>query len=169
MTTSPETFGLSASEQCIFGCLGDTLCVIIFIHCFSYTISIKNIHGVFIDNIQYALRVFIHLIMASKACSGKSLKQWSVVRICGTLTLMWVLSEALGWEEAYGRHLDGQVYMGVGGSLTGRLLPIDPEAEQSGREELGGGAAAATGAGSDGKRQAGDRRKLSQWCRVSLI
>ena len=42
--------------------------------------------------------------------------------------------EALGWEEAYGRHLDGQVYMGVGGSLTGRLLPIDPEAEQSGRE-----------------------------------
>ena len=33
-----------------------------------------------------------------------------------------------------GRELDGQVYMGVGGSLTGRLLPIDPEAEQSGRE-----------------------------------
>ena len=47
--------------------------------------------------------------------------------------------EALGWEEAYGRHLDGQVYMGVGGSLTGRLLPIDPEAEQSGREGQGGG------------------------------
>ena len=50
---------------------------------------------------------------------------------------MWFLSEALGWEEAYGRQLDGQVYMGVGGSLTGRLLPIDPEAEQSGREEGG--------------------------------
>ena len=46
--------------------------------------------------------------------------------------------EAFGWELAHGRQLDGQVYMGVGGSLTGRLLPIDPEAEQSGREGGGG-------------------------------
>lgn len=37
------------------------------------------------------------------------------------------------------RQLDEQVYMGVGGSLTGQLLPIDPEAEQSGREGQGGG------------------------------
>lgn len=59
------------------------------------------------------------------------------------------------WQYIYGRHLDGQVYMGVGGSLTGRLLPIDLEAVQSGR--VGRGAAAATGAGSDGKRQAGNR------------
>ena len=70
----------------------------------------------------------------------------------------------MGRKYIYGRDLDGQVV--VGGSLTGRLLPIDPEAEQTGNWE----SRTATRAGSDGKRHPGQgilKRGKSKKCSSS--
>ena len=100
----------------VFGC--QLVCLIILI-IFGYWIClISNIHC------EYAFFIFIHLTELQRLaleCRASNVRHFD------------------GRRFVYGRHLDGQVYMGVGGSLTGRLLPIDPEAEQT------GGRATATG------------------------
>ena len=144
--TRSVAFGLSAFA--FFDCEDVWMmpCVLDHIHSMihrPFTISIKNIHG---------------------AC----IEQWSHVTVCGTLIV--------GFCR---RHLDGRKHMGgtwMGGSIwealrwagvygswwePDRSAPPDRSRGRAkwegGREE--GGAAAATGAGSDGKRQAGEEEE----------